>query len=164
MRARIATTLGWSIAVAVGLAAILAAPIAASAQAETQTIHFSGMTQTQPAVNPCSGAPGTLTETIAEGVEHLTTNPDGTFHQTFRITTAITFTPDDPSQPTLTGTSTDGMGQNVNAKTATLTARFSGRATGSDGSVVWLHGVVHATVNADGTVTVDFQIDRASCG
>ncbi|HEV8277044.1 MAG TPA: hypothetical protein VGQ26_15320 [Streptosporangiaceae bacterium] len=162
MRARIAKTLGWSIAV--GLAAILAAPLPANAQAQTQTIHFSGMTQTQPAVNPCSGAPGTLTETVTEGVEHLTTNPDGTYHQSFRITAAITFTPDDPSQPTLTGTSTDGTGQNVNTKTSTLTATFSGRATGSDGSSVSLHGVTHATVNADGTVTVDFQIGGVSCG
>ena len=162
MRARIASTLGWSIAV--GLAAILAIPVAANAQAETQTIHFSGMTQTEPAVNPCSGAPGTLTETITQGVEHLTTNPDGTFHETFRITAAITFTPDDPSQPTLVGTSTDGMGQNVTSKTATLTARFSGRATGSDGSSVSLSGVVHMTVNAGGTVTVDFEIERVSCG
>ena len=162
MRARIATTLGWGIAV--GLAIILATPAAARAQADTQTIHFSGMTQTQPAVNPCSGAPGTLTETVTQGVEHLTTNPDGTYHQSFRITTTITFSPDDPGQPTLTGTSTDGMGQNVTAKTSTLTARFSGRATGSDGSVVSLSGVVHATVNANGTVTVDFQIDRVSCG
>jgi hypothetical protein len=162
MRARIATTLGWSIAV--GLAAILAAPAAAHAQAQTQTIHFSGMTQTQPAVNPCSGAPGTFTETVAEGVEHLTINPDGTYHQSFRIVSAIAFTPDAPSQPTLTGTSTDGTGQNVTAKTSTLTARFSGKATGSDGSVVSLHGVVHMTVDADGTVTVAFQIERVSCG
>ena len=102
MRARIAKTLGWSIAL--GLAAVLAAPAAANAQAETQTIHFSGMTQTQPAINPCSGAPGTLTAT------------------------------------------------------------FSGRATGSDGSSVSLHGVTHATVNAGGTVTVDFEIGRVSCG
>ncbi len=162
MRARIATTLGWSIAV--GLAAILATPVAANAQAETQTIRFSGMTQTQPAVNPCSGVPGTLTETVTQGVEHLTTNPDGSYHQSFRITAAITFTPDDPSQPTLTGTTTFGTGQNVTSKTSTLTAAFSGRATGSDGSSVSLHGVVHVTVNADGTTTVDFQMERVSCG
>lgn len=162
MRARIAKTLSWSIAL--GLAAILAAPAAAHAQAETQTIHFSGTTQTQPAVNPCSGAPGTFTETVTQGVEHLTTNPDGTYHQSFRIVTAITFSPDDPSQPTLTGTSTDGTGQNVTAKTSTLTARFSGRATGSDGSVVSLSGVTHVTANASGTVTVAFQIERVSCG
>ena len=162
MRARIATTLGWS--VIVGLAAILATPVAARAQADTQTIHFSGMSQTQPVVNPCSGAAGTFTETVTQGVEHLTTNPDGTYHHSFRITAAITFTPDDPSQPTLTGTSTDGTGQNVSSKTSTLTVTFSGRATGSDGSVVSLSGVVHVTVNADGTVTVAFQMDRVSCG
>jgi hypothetical protein len=162
MRARIATTLGWSMAV--GLAAILATPVAARAQAETQTIHLSGMTQTQPAVNPCSGAAGTFTETVTQGVEHITTNPDGTYHQSFRITAAITFTPDDPSQPTLTGTTTYGTGQNVNSKTSTLTAAFSGRATGSDGSSLSLHGVVHATVNAEGTVTVNFEIERVSCG
>jgi hypothetical protein len=162
VRTRIARTIGWSIAV--GLAGILAIPAAANAQATTETIHFSGVTQTQPATNPCSGAPGTLTETVTQGVEHTTTNPDGTFHESFRITAAITFSPDDPSQPTLTGTSTDGTGQNVTTKTSTLTARFSGRATGSDGSVVSLSGVVHATVNADGTVTVEFEIGRVSCG
>jgi hypothetical protein len=162
MRARIPTTLGWSIAV--GLAAILATPLAARAQADTQTIHFSGMTQTQPAADPCSGAPGTFTETVTQGVEHLTTNPDGTYHHSFRITAAITFTPDDPSQPTLTGTTTFGTGQNITSKTATLTTAFSGRATGSDGSSVSLHGVSHVTVSAEGTVTVAFQIERVSCG
>jgi hypothetical protein len=30
--------------------------------------------------------------------------------------------------------------------------------------VVSLRGVVHVTVNADGTVTVDFEIGRVSCG
>jgi hypothetical protein len=162
MRARIVKTLGWSMAV--GLAAILAAPAAASAQAQTQTIHFSGMTQTQPAVNPCSGVPGTLTETVTEGVEHLTTNPDGSYHHSFRIISAIIFTPGDPSQPTLTGTSTGGTGQNVTSKTSVLTATFSGRATGSDGSSVSLGGVAHVTVNANGTVTVDFEIGHVSCG
>ena len=53
MRARIARTLGWGFSV--GLAAILAAPVAAHAQAETQTIHFSGETQTQPIQRPRSG-------------------------------------------------------------------------------------------------------------
>jgi hypothetical protein len=162
MRARIATTLGWTIAVA--LAAVLATPLAAHAQADTQTIHFSGMTQTQPAANPCSGAAGTLTETVTRGVEHLTTNPDGTYHHSFRITSTITFTPDDPSQPTLTGTTTFGTAQNVTSKTATLTTAFSGSATGSDGSSLSLHGVVHVTVHAGGTVTVDFQVERVSCG
>ena len=162
MRARIATTLGCSIVVAV--AAILATPAAARAQADTQTIHFSGMTQTQPAANPCSGAAGTLTETVTQGVEHLTTNPDGTYHHSFQITAAITFTPDDSSQPTLTGTTTYGTEQNVNSKTSTLTTAFSGSATGSDGSSLALHGISHVTVNADGTVTVDFQIERVSCG
>jgi hypothetical protein len=160
MRARIATTLGWSIAV--GLAAILVTPLAA--HADTQTIHFSGMIQTQSAANPCSGAPGTLTETVTHGVEHTTSNPDGTYHHSFRITAVLAFIPDDPSQPTLTGTTTYGTEQNLTRKTATLTTAFSGSATGSDGSSVSLHGVSHMTINADGTVTVAFQIERVSCG
>ena len=162
MRARIATTLGWGIAVA--LAATLATPPAAHAHAATQTIHVSGMTQTQPAVNPCSGAPGRFTETITQGVEHITSNPDGTFHESLRITAALAFAPDDPSQPTLTGTTTFGTGQNLTSTTATLTTAFRGRATGSDRSVLALHGVSHLTVHAEGTVTVAFQIERVSCG
>jgi hypothetical protein len=162
MRTRIAATLGWGIAVA--LVVILATPAAVRAHAATQTIHFSGMSQTQPAVNPCSGAAGTFTETVTEGVEHITSNPDGTYHHSFRIVAAITFAPEDPSQPTLTGTTTFGTGLNVTSKTATFTTAFSGSATGSDGSVVSLHGVSHMTVNANGIVTVDFQIERVRCG
>jgi hypothetical protein len=162
MCARIAATLGWGTAVA--LVAILATPLAVRAQVDTQTIRFSGMTQTEPAANPCTGVPGTFTETITQGVEHTTSNPDGTYHHSLRITSALTFTPDDPSQPTLTGTTTFGTEQNVTSKTATLTTAFSGRATGSDGSSLSLHGVSHVPVHAEGTVTVAFQVERVNCG
>ena len=82
------------------LSAALLAPRAAFAT-ETTTIHFSG-TDSRAEVNPCSGAPGTLT-IVFSGVIHTTDLEDGTFYMTSTTTGTVTFVPDDPSQPSLTG-------------------------------------------------------------
>jgi len=161
MRYAIAKTLGWGLALS--LATILVSPHAALARADTQTIHFSGISQSSPAINPCTGDPGTLTETVKEGVEHSTANPDGTSHEVFVIRVDLLFTPNDPTAPRLIGTSTDTFEGNVNQRNATLSVAFAGQATGSDGSSVRFRGLVHLTVNANGTVTVDFEIETARC-
>jgi hypothetical protein len=161
MRYAIAKIFGWGLALS--LATILVSPNAALARADTQTIHFSGVSQSSPAVNPCTGDSGTLTETVKEGVEHSTLNPDGTTHEAFVIRVDVVFIPDDPAGPTLIGTSTDTFEGNVNRQNDTLTVAFAGHASGSDGSTVWFRGLVHLTVNANGTVTVDFETETARC-
>jgi hypothetical protein len=145
-----------------GLLVALLTPMAALAQAETTTTHFSD-TVSFPEVNPCTGATGTQTDTF-KGVTHVTVLPDGSFHETTTVTTPFTFVPNDPSQPTYTGKQTFWAGANLNSQNNfTATATFSAHAKGSDGSRITLHLVVHVTLHADGTVTVEFEKDRVIC-
>jgi hypothetical protein len=139
----------------------LLTPVAAFAQATTTTVHFSG-TESSLDVNPCTGATGTATETL-RGVDHSTELANGSFHETFTATGTFTFVPDDPSQPTYTGHATFWDGENSNTKT--FTATFTGHINvrGSDGSRITDHFVAHVTVNANGTVTVEFETERLSC-
>ena len=145
----------------VGLLVALLIPMAASAQAETTTTHFN-LTGSTADINPCTGEPGTLTETI-KGVTHVTELPNGTRHETTTGTGTFTFVPEDPSQPTYTGRETFWNGQNFNGKTFTLTFTAHVTATGSDGSRLTAHFVGHVTINPDGTATVEFETDRLSC-
>jgi type 1 fimbria pilin len=144
--------LAWSAGLAL---LVLAAPAASAARPAVETIHFGG-TFSQADANPCTGAPGTFTVTF-KGVSHTTTNPDGTVHHTATVNGEQTFTPDDPDQPSYTGRFTAWDGQNGTRQTITLSAAFHDRLTGSDGSKIRDRGVVHMTLNANGTVTVDFD-------
>ncbi len=145
-------TLAWSAGLAL---LVLAAPAASVASPTVETIHFGG-TFSQADANPCTGAPGTFTVTF-KGVSHTTTNPDGTLHHTATVNGDLRFTPDDPAQPSYTGKFTAWDGQNGTRNTITLSAAFHDRLTGSDGSTIRDRGVVHMTLNANGTVTVDFD-------
>jgi hypothetical protein len=144
-----------------GLLAAVLTPMAASAQAQTTTTHFN-VTGSRPDVNPCTGAPGTVTETI-KGVAHLTELPNGAHHATTTGVETFTFVPDDPSQPTYSGKGTFWSGDNVNSKTFTLTFTAHINALGTDGSRLRAHFVGHVTITPDGTVTVEFERDRLSC-
>jgi hypothetical protein len=139
----------------------LLTPMAAFAQAQTTTVHFSG-TESAPDVNPCTGAPGTATQTL-KGVSHITELPNGTAHATFTVTGAFTFVPDDPSQPTYTGHATFWDGENFNSKTVTFTFTGHVNVRGSDGSHITDHFVAHVTINANGTATAEFESERLSC-
>jgi hypothetical protein len=146
----------------VGLLVALVTPMAAFAQAETTTTHFSD-SDSYADVNPCTGATGTFSETF-KGVTHSTELPDGSFHETTTVTSTFTFVPDDPNEPTYTGRSTFWDGENLNKQnnyTSTVTNSFV--AKGSDGSRLTGHLVVHVTVLPDGTVRVGFEKDRVSC-
>jgi hypothetical protein len=144
-----------------GLLVALLSPIAAVAQAETTTIHFSG-TESRTDVNPCTGTPGTLTEML-KGVTHITELPNGTEHETTTLTGTFTFVPNDPSQPTYSGHETFWDGENFNTKTIAVTFTGHVNARGSDGSRITDHFVAHVTINANGTATVEFDTERLSC-
>jgi hypothetical protein len=144
-----------------GLLVALLTPMAAVAQAETTTTHFN-VTESRADVNPCTGAPGTLTET-AKGVTHVTELPNGTRHETTTGVGTFTFVPDDPNQPTYTGRETFSVSENFNSKTFTLTFTTHINALGSDGSRFTAHFVGHVTINPDGSATVQFDTVRLSC-
>jgi hypothetical protein len=144
-----------------GLLVALLTPMAAVAQAQTTTFHFA-QTESFTDFNPCTGAPGTVTETV-KGVYHITELPDGTVHLTTTGVETFTMVPNDPSQPTYTGRGTFRAGQNLNSKTFTLTFTAHINARGSDGSRLTAHFLGHVTINPDGTTTVQFTTDRLSC-
>ncbi len=116
-------------------------PLSALAQAATTTTHFTFTETITGDVNPCSGAPETLTQTV-KGVTHLTELPGGSYHTTTTLVVRFTAMPQDPSLPTFTGHFT---------------------ATGSDGSRITSHFVGHITRHADGTVTVSFERQWLTC-
>ena len=145
---------------ALTLSAALLAPAAALAT-ETQTIHFSA-TDSRAELNPCSGAPGTLT-IVLSGVIHTTDLGDGTVHLTVTTTGTVTFVPDDPSQASFTGHLAEWSGGNTNARNATITNAENVIVHGSDGSLGKQHILIHSTVNANGTVTSSIDIIEFTC-
>lgn len=135
-------------------------PSTAAAPADTETIVVKNVTETFAEVNPCTGAPGTVTVTY-NAIFHITTLPNGTYHVTGTQTGRFRFVPDDPSLPTYTGRFTIWFGENSNQKNFTGTFTFSGTGKGSDGSRLRFSAVAHISVNANGTVTAEF--DRFRC-
>ena len=146
----------------VAVAALLAVPAASSAGAGavSSTQNWHNVTETSTDVNPCSGAPGTLTLTY-NAVFHVTTLANGTYWVTFTQTGAFSFVPFDSSQPSFTGHFTVWDGDNWNNRNTTETVTFSIHGTGSDGSTLTLHEVEHISARASGT-TLSF--DKLRCG
>ena len=142
------------------LSAMLLAPTAAFA-AETQTIRFSA-TESRAALNPCSGAPGTLTIMLS-GVVHTTDLGDGTVQMTTTTTGTVTFVPDDPSQASFSGHLAESKSEITNRNNATETNAENVVVHGSDGSLGKQHILSHTTVNANGTVTSSIEIMEFTC-
>lgn len=124
----------------------------------TQTFH--NATQTFPAANPCTGAPGTVTTTY-NGVAHMTQLATGEFWATTTLTGDFTLTPTDPSQPTFTGHFEVWFGVSANNQNFVAHSIFHIHGTGSDGSTLTFQDVVHFSVSASGVV---ISFDKPSCG
>jgi hypothetical protein len=134
--------------------------LAAGAGATSVTQTFHDATQTIAAANPCTGDTGTV-ELTYNGVAHATLLANGTGHATFTATGTFTFTPDDPALATFTGHVTMWDGENVNLQNSAATATLTVHGTGSDGSRLTFHDVVHFSVSASG-ITISF--DKLTCG
>jgi hypothetical protein len=126
----------------------------------TQTIK--GETDTSASTNPCTGVSGTLVQTY-NAVSHVTYQPDGEFWATFTQTGAISFVPDDPTQPTYAGHFTAWGGFNGNQQNQTSTFTLNVHVTGTDGSVITQHEIAHFTVTPAG-VTFSFDKPSLTCG
>ena len=81
----------------------------AGARATTETVHVANVTESNPDVNPCSGATGTLTQTYS-GVFHSTELPNGTSWFTGTLHGTFSFVPDDSTQPSYAGKFTTWFG------------------------------------------------------
>ena len=87
----------------------------ANARAQTKTIHVSNVTESNPDVTPCSGAPGTFSDTYS-GVFHGTKLPNGTSWFTGTLHGTASFVPKDPTQPSYAGRFTTWFGDENNLK------------------------------------------------
>jgi hypothetical protein len=144
---------------------LVAAPNAraAGAGAVSYTQTFKNVTETFHDVNPCSGAPATITITY-NGVFHITVLTSGqgagTFWATGTQTGNFTLVPDDPAQPTYTGHFAIWFGDNDNLHNGTETFTFNLHGTGSDGSTLSVHETEHLSVSASGAT---LAFDKLAC-
>lgn len=129
--------------------------------ATTFTQNDHGVTDISADVNPCTGEPGTLTQTYND-VFHGTINKTGSWF-TGTITGTIQFVPDNPASPTYTGHFTTWFGDENNLQNDVEHSTFNAHVTGSDGSTITIHDNAQATMNANGVITVSFDHATMSC-
>jgi len=157
-----------------GALAVLAAAIvpllsatsagAAGAGAVSFTQHFHNeVLFSDHDVNPCTGAPGTVTGTAANGVFHITTLANGTSWATSTFEGTITFVPDNPADASASGHFATWDGDNVNLHNGTETSTFNAVLFGSDGSRVGVHDVFHMSTSASGG-SITFDKPHMTCG
>ena len=137
----------------------LASPAVAQATSYTQTFH--DVTEVMVDVIPCTGAPATITITY-NGVAHINSLPGGEFWATFTETGKVSLT--DANGVSYSGHFTVWGGFNLNERNTNSTFTLTVRLAGSDGSTIVAHEVQHFALNANGTVTVNFDRMRLTCG
>jgi hypothetical protein len=151
------------LAVAVALVAAASAG-AAGAGAVSFTQHFNNeVLFSDHDVNPCTGAPGTITATATNGVAHITTLANGTFWATATFQGTITFVPDNAADASASGHFATWFGDNGNLHNGTSTSTFNAVLFGSDGSRVNAHETFHMSTSASGgSITFDKMV--LTCG
>jgi hypothetical protein len=158
----------------VSLAAVLVVPTAGAALADaggrgtvttTQQFRDFPLFDAQATTNPCTGEPGTLTAIAHTGVFHTTSFATG--DELWLTTTAegtVTFTPTDPNGVTASGHFAEWHGVSLNNKNAVEHDTSTFQLKGTDGSHIGVHEVIHFSINANGRVTVNFDITGVHCG
>ena len=133
----------------------------------TETAHIHGaFVEPEFGANPCTGAAIANFSAFGNVVEHETffiedgqmTEVWATFTETGKV--AIT----DANGVSFTGHFTVWGNFNLNEKNTNNTFTLTVRLSGSDGSSITAHEVQHFALNANGTVTVDFDRMRLTCG
>lgn len=129
--------------------------------ATTFTQNDHDVTQVMPDINPCTGEPGTTTQTFND-VFHGTINKTGSWF-TGTTTGSIQFVPDDPASPTYTGHFQFWFGDENNLRNGVEHDTSNFRVTGSDGSIIAGHNNAQVTMNANGVFTVSFDHFSMTC-
>jgi hypothetical protein len=158
-------TAAFTVLLAVAIALVAAASAgAAGAGAVSFTQHFTNeVLFSEHDVNPCTGAPGTVTATATNGVFHITTLANGTSWATFTAEGTITFVPDNPADASASGHFLAWDTDNVNLQNETETNAFNAVLVGSDGSLVGVHEIFHISTSANGG-TITFDKPHLTCG
>jgi hypothetical protein len=158
--------------IALGLAAatMAAAPAFAASpngQTVTETQNVHGVFLEPDATNPCTGNTfngGAGIQFTGNLVNHVTffTNSDE-FWATFTETGKIVGT-DDGTGATYTGHATAWGNFNMNEQNQNSEFTLTIHATGSDGTSITAHETTVFVMNANGTVTVNFDKFSLTCG
>ena len=158
--------------IALGLAAatMAAAPAFAASpngQTVTETQNVHGVFLEPQATNPCTGNTfngGAGIQFTGNLVNHVTffTNGDEVW-ATFTETGKIVGT-DDGTGATYTGHATAWGNFNLNEKNQNSEFTLTIHATGSDGTSITAHETTVFVMNANGTVTVNFDKFSLTCG
>jgi hypothetical protein len=158
--------------IALGLAAatMAAAPAFAASpngQTVTETQNVHGVFFEPQATNPCTGNTfndGAGIQFTGNLVNHVTffTNSDE-FWATFTETGKIVGT-DDGTGATYTGHATAWGNFNMNEQNQNSEFTLTINATGSDGTSITAHETTVFVMNANGTVTVNFDKFSLTCG
>jgi hypothetical protein len=128
----------------------------------TQTYNFHGV-NTSIGSNPCTGDAMDLTQT-SNIVQHVTFFPGGDeFWGTFTEEDKVTAV-DEGTGAVYTGHSTAWGNFNMNQRNANDTFTASIHVTGSDGTSISYHEVMHEAWNANGVLTVSFDKPSLTCG
>lgn len=138
----------------VALLITLTASSVAFAQADSQTLVLNDTTEVAPGENPCTGDPGTLTQTY-NGVIHYTTDPNGGIHGTITFAGTFTFEPDEPGLPSYSGRFAFWAGFNTTANNDGFWETLSVNGIGTDGSVLQANAVIQIHAS-NGELLVDF--------
>jgi hypothetical protein len=128
----------------------------------SQTMVFHNETFSRPDFNPCTGAPGILTETLANDIFHTNVNGASDIWVTGTQTGRVTFVPNDSSFPSYAGHLTSWFGASLNKSNSVFHDTFNAKVTGSDGSRITLHMVDHFSVSASG-IQNSFSLAGGSC-
>jgi hypothetical protein len=159
------TMIVMALAVAVtALLAAIVAPVASGDPPVVTTTITTDFSNSFAFVNPCTGGTGTV-ELAGRDVLHITDFGGGIFHLVDTQTGTATFTPDDPSAPTLIGhyTTTFSDQSNPPDQQFTVGGPFDVVAVGTDGSRVVFNLITRTTRLPDGTVTVSFDVTHVEC-
>jgi hypothetical protein len=172
-RNRLAARVAGLAIVGTAAVALTAAPVLAASpngQTVTQTNHIHGTFDEPAATNPCTGdafvAPdgGVGVQFTGNLVDHVTffTKSDevwSTFTETGKVvgTDAVTGV-------TYTGQATAWGNFNQNERNQNTAFTLTIHATGTDGSSISAHETTVFTMNANGTVTVNFDKLNVTCG
>jgi hypothetical protein len=162
MRRALFLTLFVALAVPMVLAGSALAAPGGTGHTVTETDNFHGV-QTATDINPCTGNTIDLTQ-VSNVVQHVTYFTGGdevwaTFTEEDKVTGV-----DEGTRVVYTGHSTFWGNFNLNERNSNDTFTGSIHVTGSDGSTISYHEVMHETLNANGVLTVSFDKPSLTCG
>ncbi len=141
----------------VAIASMLLIPASATFAdgAVTETWQVRDFTDTHPDSDRCSGVEGDVTITFS-GVIHMTTTPNGAYHERSTWRGDAYFVPYDPSLPTQSGKFRTETFTILNSKTESHLWNFKVHVERPDGTKVQWEELWRANMNANGEWVVEF--------